>query len=181
LQLISSPSESHELASQVPDSGGVVFVPALFGLGTPHWDYGARGTLLGITRGTNRAHIVRSVLEGIAHRGADMIDSVVGETKLDIKSIRIDGGMSRNPSFVQALANATGRKIEVSPITEATTLGAAYLAGAKVSFWQSLEQATSTWKPAQIVEPTELLNRAQWHEAVSRARNWIPALSSLDF
>jgi glycerol kinase len=181
LQLISSPSESHELASQVPDSGGVVFVPALFGLGTPHWDYGARGTLLGITRGTNRAHIVRSVLEGIAHRGADMVDSVVGETKLDIKSIRIDGGMSRNPSFVQALANATGRKIEVSPITEATTLGAAFLAGAEVSFWHSLEQATTTWKPAQIIEPTELLNRAQWHEAVSRARNWIPALSSLDF
>lgn len=181
LQLINSPEESHELAAQVADSAGVVFVPALFGLGTPHWDYGARGTLLGITRGTSRSHVVRAVLEGIAHRGADMVESVVAATQLEVNSIRIDGGMSRNPTFVQALANATGRNIEVSPVTEATTLGAAFLAGVGVNFWSSLEQATSTWKPVKIVSPTNRLDRAQWHEAVSRARNWIPALSSLDF
>lgn len=181
LQLINSPEESHELAAQVADSAGVVFVPALFGLGTPHWDYGARGTLLGITRGTSRSHVVRAVLEGIAHRGADMVESVVAATQLEVNSIRIDGGMSRNPTFVQALANATGRNIEVSPVTEATTLGAAFLAGVGVNFWSSLEQAISTWKPAKIVSPTNRLDRAQWHEAVSRARNWIPALSSLDF
>lgn len=181
LKLIASPSESHEVAKQVPDSGGVVFVPALFGLGTPHWDYGARGTLLGITRGTTRAHIVRAVLEGIAHRGADMIASVISETKLEIKSIRIDGGMSRNPTFVQALADATGCTIEVSPVAEATTLGAAFLAGSGVNFWPSLDQAAKTWKPTQTVQPTRQLDRAQWHEAVSRARNWIPALSSLNF
>ncbi|MFM7257416.1 MAG: FGGY-family carbohydrate kinase, partial [Acidimicrobiaceae bacterium] len=115
-------------------SAGVMFVPALFGLGTPHWDYGARGTLLGITRGTSRSHVVRAVLEGIAHRGADMVDAVVAATQLEVKSIRIDGGMSRNPTFVQALANATRRNVEVSPVTEATTLGAAFLAGVAVSF-----------------------------------------------
>ncbi|NBO68309.1 MAG: glycerol kinase, partial [Actinobacteria bacterium] len=176
-----SPEESHEIAAQVDDSAGVVFVPALFGLGTPHWDYGARGTLLGITRGTSRSHIVRAVLEGIAQRGADMVDSVVEATKLEVGSIRIDGGMSRNPTFVQALADATRRTIEVSPVTEATTLGAAFLAGVGVSFWSSLDEATSTWKPAQIVTPNRQLDRAQWHEAILRARNWIPALSSLDF
>ena len=181
LKLINSPEESHEIAAQVDDSAGVLFVPALFGLGTPHWDYGARGTLLGITRGTSRSHVVRAVLEGIAHRGADMVDSVVAATQLEVNSIRIDGGMSRNPTFVQALANATSRNVEVSPITEATTLGAAFLAGVGVSFWPSLSEATNTWKPAQIVSPDKELDRAQWHEAISRARNWIPALSSLDF
>ena len=181
LKLINSPEESHEIAAQVSDSAGVLFVPALFGLGTPHWDYGARGTLLGITRGTSRSHVVRAVLEGIAHRGADMVDSVVAATQLEVNSIRIDGGMSRNPTFVQALANATSRNVEVSPVTEATTLGAAFLAGVGVSFWPSLREATNTWKPAQIVSPDKELNRAQWHEAISRARNWIPALSSLDF
>ena len=181
MQLVNSPEETHELAAQVADSAGVVFVPALFGLGTPNWDYGARGTLLGITRGTSRNHVVRAVLEGIAHRGADMVESVVAATQLEVNSIRIDGGMSRNPTFVQALANATGLDIEVSPVAEATTLGAAFLAGVAVNFWSSLEQATSTWTPAKIVSPTDRLDRAQWHEAVSRARNWIPALSSLDF
>lgn len=181
LKLINSPEESHEIAAQVDDSAGVVFVPALFGLGTPHWDYGARGTLLGITRGTSRSHIVRAVLEGIAQRGADMVDSVVEATKLEVGSIRIDGGMSRNPTFVQALADATRRTIEVSPVTEATTLGVAFLAGVGVSFWSSLDEATSTWEPAQIVTPNRPLDRAQWHEAILRARNWIPALSSLDF
>ena len=181
LQLISSPEESHELAARVADSAGVVFVPALFGLGTPHWDYGARGTLLGITRGTSRSHVVRAVLEGIAHRGADMVDSVVAATQLEVNSIRIDGGMSRNPTFVQALADATARNIEISPVTEATTLGAAFLAGVGVSFWTSLDEATSTWRPSQTVRPNSQLDRAQWHEATSRSRNWIPALSSLDF
>lgn len=183
--LINSPAESHDVASQVANSGGVVFVPALFGLGTPHWDYGARGTLLGLTRGSTRHHIVRAVLEGIAHRGADMIDAVMTETNLSMHAIRIDGGMSRNPTFVQALADATQKKVEVSTVTEATTLGAAFLAGIGVSFWSSMAEATSTWKPAKTVAPRgeidHLQSRAQWHEAVSRSRNWIPALSRLDF
>ena len=181
MQLIDTPQHSHDVASQVATSDGVVYVPALFGLGTPKWDYGARGTLLGITRGTTRAHVVRAVLEGIAHRGADLMEAAIADSGLPIETLRIDGGMSKNPTFVQALANATQRPIEVSPVTEATTLGAAFLAGVAVGTWKSLEEACSTWKPAVVVEPTATLNRAQWHEAVQRASGWIPELSGLDF
>ena len=181
LQIISTSQESHEIAMQVSDSGGVVFVPALFGLGTPHWDYGARGTLLGLTRGTTRAHIVRAVLEGIAHRGADMLEAVIADTKLSVSSLRVDGGMSQNLTFMQSLANTTGLNIEISPVAEATTLGAAFLAGIAVGTWPSISQATSTTKPAKVVTPTLKLDRAQWHEAITRSRGWIPSLSSLDF
>jgi len=181
LQIISTSQESHEIAMQVSDSGGVVFVPALFGLGTPHWDYGARGTLLGLTRGTTRAHIVRAVLEGIAHRGADMLEAVIADTKLSVSSLRVDGGMSQNLTFTQSLANTTGLNIEISPVAEATTLGAAFLAGVAVGTWPSISQATSTTKPAKVVTPTLKLDRAQWHEAITRSRGWIPSLSSLDF
>ncbi len=181
IHLIDSAEQSEQVASLVETSDGVVYVPALFGLGTPHWDYGARGALFGITRGTNRGHIVRAVLEGIAHRGADLVDAAVGDTGLTIESLRIDGGMSRNQVFIQALANASQRRIEVSPVTEATTLGAGFLAGAAVGTWASLPQAVATWRPAKVVEPNAVLDRDQWQHAVTKARGWIPALSSLDF
>jgi glycerol kinase len=158
-----------------------VYVPALLGLGTPQWDYGARGTLLGITRGTTRAHIVRAVLEGIAHRGADLVDAAKADTGCEITTLRIDGGMSRNATFVQALANATGLPVEVSPVTEATTLGAGFLAGVAVGTWNSLGEAVRTWAPRQTVTPTDHLDRETWREAVSRAAGWIPELSGLDF
>lgn len=181
MQLIDTPQQSHEVAAQVSTSDGVVYVPALFGLGTPNWDYGARGTMLGITRGTNRSHIVRAVLEGIAHRGADLVHAVITDTGLAIETLRIDGGMSKNPTFVQALANATELPIEVSPVTEATSLGAAFLAGVCVGTWDSLAQACSTWSPSAVIEPNAVLDRSQWHEAVKRASGWIPELSGLDF
>ena len=181
MQLIDTPQQSHEVASQVETTDGVVYVPALLGLGTPKWDYGARGTLIGITRGTTRAHVVRAVLEGIAHRGADLMEATIADSGLPIDTLRIDGGMSKNPTFVQALANATQRPIEVSPVTEATTLGAAFLAGVAVGTWKSLEEACSTWKPASVVQPNSILNRAQWNEAVQRSSGWIPELSGLDF
>ncbi|MEK7296056.1 MAG: FGGY-family carbohydrate kinase, partial [Actinomycetota bacterium] len=181
LRIIDTAAHSDDIAAQVTSSDGVVYVPALLGLGTPHWDYGARGSLFGITRGTTRAHIVRAVLEGIAHRGADLVEAAIGDTGLVIESLRIDGGMSRNATFVQALANATMRPVELSPVTEATTLGAAFLAGTAVGTWSSLSEATSTWKPAQVIDPTTPLDRTQWHEAVARSQGWIPALSSLDF
>lgn len=181
LHIIDTAAQSDEVAAQVASAEGVVYVPALLGLGTPHWDYGARGSLFGITRGTTRAHIVRAVLEGIAHRGADLVEAAVGDTGLSIKALRIDGGMSRNSTFVQALANASMRPVEVSPVTESTTLGAAFLAGIAVGTWSSLAEAVSTWKPALVISPTTPLDRTQWREAVDRARGWIPALSSLDF
>jgi glycerol kinase len=179
--LIDTPAHSHDVAAQCETTDGVVYVPALLGLGTPQWDYGARGTLLGITRGSGRAHIVRAVLEGVAHRGTDLVEAAESDGGISIDSLRVDGGMSQNPTFVQALANASGRPVEVSPITEATTLGAAYLAGLQAGTWGSLDDIEASWRPARIVEPEARLDRDQWAEAVSRATRWIPDLSALDF
>ena len=184
--LISSAGDSELLAASVDSSDGVTYVPALFGLGTPHWDYGARGSLFGLTRGSTRAHVVRSVLEGVAHRGADLYEAASAECDSVEPTIRIDGGMSQNRVFVEALANATGANIEVSPVTEATTLGAAFLAGTALSLWPNLTVATSHWAPQTVVAPSlgadvRTSSRAQWQEAVTRTRGWIPALSALDF
>lgn len=181
--LISSASESDSVASSVTSTDGVVYVPALLGLGTPFWDYGARGALFGITRGTTRAHIVRAVLEGVAHRGVDLVDAAEVDSGLSISEIRIDGGMSRNATFVQALADAAGRPVRVSPISEATTLGAGLLAGTASGQWPDLATATATISGATVVEPLGEpgIARQQWAEAVSRARSWIPDLSALDF
>ena len=179
--LIDTPEDSHTVASQCETTDGAVYVPALLGLGTPAWDYGARGTLLGLTRGTNRSHIVRAVLEGVAHRGADMVEAAEQETGLTIPTLRIDGGMSRNPTFVQALANASGKPVDVSPVVESTTLGAAFLAGAATGVWPDLAAATAEFTPLERVEPTARLDRAVWREALDRAAEWIPELSALDF
>lgn len=181
LGLIATAAESHELAASCADSGGVVFVPALLGLGTPEWDYGARGTLLGVTRGVGRAQIVRAVLEGIAHRGTDLVESAETDSGSGIPSLRIDGGMSRNPTFVQALADASQRTVEVSPVVEATTLGAAFLAGLEAGTWSGWDDIAATWNPSQVVEPVGVLDRDRWRQAVARAREWYPELSSLDF
>jgi glycerol kinase len=181
LGLISTSAESHDVASGCATSDGVVFVPALLGLGTSRWDYGARGTLIGITRGTGRAHVVRAVLEGVAHRGADMVIAAETDTGLSIPSLRIDGGMSANPTFVQALADASGKPVEVSPVAEATTVGAGLLAGLATGMWSGLGDIAQAWSPAQTVEPDQPLDRARWAEAVERAAGWIPELSALDF
>jgi glycerol kinase len=181
LGLIDSAAESHEVASRCETSDGVVYVPALLGLGTPRWDYGARGTLLGVTRGTERPHVVRAVLEGVAHRGADMVEAAQADTGHDIPTLRIDGGMSRNPTFVQALANASGKPVEVSPVVEATTVGAAFLAGVATGLWSDLGQTSTAWAPYAYVEPTGQLDREMWARAVERTASWIPELSALDF
>ncbi|MFZ9324866.1 MAG: FGGY family carbohydrate kinase [Ilumatobacteraceae bacterium] len=177
---------SDAIAATVESSDGVVYVPALIGLATPHWDYGARGTLLGLTRGTTRAHVVRAVLEGIAHRGADLLDATERDTGLHVERLKVDGGMSRNRVFTQALADATCRPVDICRETEATTLGAAFLAGVAVGVWNTLDEATSLVAPLRTVEPQSAAaasnnSRAQWHEAVHRSRGWIPALSALDF
>jgi glycerol kinase len=179
--MIDSAEESHAVAGGCETTDGVVYVPALLGLGTPHWDFGARGTLLGLTRGTNRSHIVRAVLEGVAHRGADMVEAAEADTGLTIDSLRIDGGMSGNPTFVQALADATGKPVEVSPVVEATTLGAAYLAGIATGVWDDLGATSAHWRPKHVVEPSGRLDRAEWAQAVARTTSWIPELSTLDF
>jgi glycerol kinase len=185
LGILADAAESHEVAASVADADGVIYVPALLGLGTPHWDYGARGTMLGITRGTTRAHVVRAVLDGIAQRGADLVDAAEAESGCVIAQLRVDGGMIENETFVRCLANATGKPIEVAPITECTTLGAGFLAGVAVGVWSDFEATASTWRPRRRVEPDAGADReaarSRWAEATARTAGWIPALSALDF
>ncbi|MBU3689934.1 MAG: glycerol kinase [Acidimicrobiales bacterium mtb01] len=186
MALIATAEESHALASSVSSSDDVWFVPALLGMATPTWDYGARGALLGLTRGSTRAHVVRAVLEGVAHRGADLLEAAVADhPTLDVDELRIDGGMSRNPTFVAALATAIGRPVAVSPVAEATTLGAAFLAGLAVDTWNGLDDVAAAWRPQAVIEPDPAVDRAdiraRWAEAVTRSTGWIPALSALDF
>ena len=181
LGVLADAAESHTVASACEDTGGVVYVPALLGLGTPRWDFGARGTLLGLTRGTGRPELVRAVLEGIAQRGADLVEAAEADTGLTIECLRVDGGMSANPTFVQALADATQRQVEVSPVLEATTLGAGLLAGLATSVWGSLDDIAGSWRPRAVVEPGRPLDRERWEKAVERAAGWMPDLSALDF
>lgn len=181
LGLIDTAADSEVLAAQVDDTGGVVFVPALLGLGTPQWDYGARGTMLGITRGTSAAHVTRAVLEGVAHRGTDLIEAAEADCGLQLDSIRVDGGMAANSVFVQALADASQRRIEVAPVMEATAVGAGYLAGLGRGTWGDWSEISATWRPSRIVEPVRSLDRDRWADAVERAKGWYPELSALDF
>jgi glycerol kinase len=155
----------------------------LLGLGTPKWDFGARGTLLGVTRGTTSAHVVRAVLDGVAHRSVDLVEAAERDTGLDIGALRVDGGMSANPTFIQALADLSRRAIEVSPVADATTLGAAFLAGLAVGVWNDIGDAVSLWEPQTIIEPggDRSADRARWADAINRAAGWIPELSALDF
>src|SRR5437763_1389600 len=147
LGLIESAAESDAVASRCADTGDVWFVPALLGMGTPAWDFGARGTLLGVTRGTGRPEVVRAVLEGVAHRGADLVEAAEADSGLSIGALRVAGGMSANPGFTQALADATQRQVELSPVIEATTLGAAFLAGMAVGMWKDTDDVAQYWTP----------------------------------
>jgi glycerol kinase len=181
LGVIADAAQSHDVASQCDDAGDVWYVPALLGVGTPTWDYGARGTLLGLTRGTARPEVVRAVLEGVAHRGADLVEAAEGDSGIAIPRVRVDGGMSANPTFVQALADATERIVEVSPVREATALGAAFLAGLAVGIWRDENELAATWSPRERVEPRRKLDRDRWREACRRAARWLPELSAVDF
>lgn len=181
LGLIATAAESHEVASSVESAGGVTYVPALLGLGTPAWDYGARGALLGLTRGTERAHVVRAVLEGVAQRGADLVEAAEADSGLSIPVLRVDGGMSANPTFVQAVADAAQRPVEVSPALEATTLGAAFLAGLATGAWAGWDDVADAWQPRLTVEPQGSFDRDRWRDALRRAGHWHEDLSALDF
>jgi glycerol kinase len=185
LGLIATSADSHDVASMCDDTDGVVYVPALLGIGTPKWDYGARGTLLGITRGTGRPHVVRAVLEGVAHRGADLLEAARADSGIDIHTVRIDGGMSANPTFAQALADAADCPIEVAPVTESTTVGAAFMAGLGVGVFSHMDDLDDLWTPARVVEPsdpgTHAQRRERWADALVRAGGWHADLSALEF
>lgn len=185
LGLIADAAETEILAASVRSSDGVTFVPALSGLGTPQWDFGARGGFFGITRGTSRAHMVRAVLEGIAQRGADLVDAAAQQTGTRLEELRVDGGMSANRFFVQRLADFTGLSIAVSPEREATTRGAGLMAlvGAGALTINDVEQL---WTPEDVYTPSlthaeRLAVRQQWAETVQRVEKTIPELSSVEF
>lgn len=181
LGVIADAAESEAVASACESTGGVFFVPALLGMATPAWDFGARGTLLGLTGGTGRAEVVRAVLEGVAHRGADLLEAAEADGGCRIPTLRVDGGMSANRVFVQALADACQRPVEISPVLEATTLGAAFLAGMAVGIWSDEDEVAATWSPRSTVGPAGKLDRRRWRDACERARGWIPELSALSF
>jgi len=186
LGIIDTAADSHRVAAACDDTGDVWFVPALLGLGAPVWDFGARGTFVGITRGTGRPEMVRAVLEGVAHRGADLLESAEADTAMTVETLRVDGGMSANPTFVGALADALGRPVEISPVTEATTLGAAYLAGIALGVWADEDDVAAAWNPSAVVEPrvTEsrrAATRSRWLAARERARATVPELTALEF
>jgi len=186
LRIIDDAAHSATVAAACDDTGDVWFVPALLGLGTPVWDFGARGTFTGLTRGSGRPELVRAVLEGIAHRGADLLESAETDSGLPIDTLRVDGGMTANPVFTQALADACGRPIEVSPVLEATTLGAAFLAGMAVGTWTDEDDVAAAWMPRAEVLPRHsdderTAARSRWLEARSRAEGAVPELSGIDF
>ncbi len=186
LGLLTSAEESEQVASRCDSSADVWFVPALLGLGTPVWDFSARGTLVGLTRGTGRSEIVRAVLEGVAHRGADLVEAAEADSGYRIESLRVDGGMSDNGVFVSALADATGRPIEVSPVLEATTLGAGLLAGLAVGTYGSTDDLAETFSARRTVHPARsetdrAAARGRWLEARAKAQGAYELASGVSF
>ncbi len=181
LGIIDSAEHSADVANECDTTDGVQYVPALLGLGTPDWDYGARGSLLGLTRGTNRSHVVRAVLEGIAQRAVDLITAIEADSEFTLDVLRVDGGMTANTVFIQALANATQRPVAVSPEREATALGAALLAQFGAGHRRSLDEIAGHWQPERTVEPNGALDREQWELALERSRGWHGALSAIEF
>lgn len=185
LGLINAPGDTEALAMSVESTDDVWFVPALSGLGTPQWDFGARGGFFGITRGTTTAHLLRAVLEGIAHRGADLVDAAQRQIGATIEEIRVDGGMTANTFFVQSLANYTGVPVTVSPQREATTRGAGLMALVSAGYL-SLEDVEQMWEPERVLVP-QLSDdrrhevRTTWAAQVARVEKTIPELSAVEF
>jgi glycerol kinase len=177
LGLITQAAETEALARSIGSNDGVYFVPALAGLGAPHWDPYARGTLLGLTRGTTTAHVARAVLESTGYQTRDVVEAMQRDTGLSLHVLRCDGGAVSNGFLMQFQADILGVPVEVPAITETTALGAAFLAGLATGYWQSRDELAHQWRVAQRYEPlmtaaerTRLYTR--WLKAVARARDW---------
>lgn len=173
LGIIKSSSEIEELASTVQDSAGVYFVPALTGLAAPYWDQYARGTIVGITRGTTAAHIARAALDGIAFQTHDIALAMAKDMEAPLKELKVDGGASRNNLLMQYQANLLGINVVRPKITETTALGAAYLAGLAVGFWKDIDEVKTQWQVERVFEPThdsEEIQQAKkgWEDAIKR-------------
>lgn len=177
LKIVKSAPEIEELAKQTEDNGGVVIVPAFAGLGAPHWDQFARGTIFGITRATTNAHIARATLEAIALQVKDAIDEMIRSSGVEIKQLNVDGGASVNDLLMQMQANILGCKVVRPEITETTALGAALLAGLAVGFWKDNDDIRARWGvdrtflPDKTVDNSDLLK--YWNKALERTKDWI--------
>ena len=178
LGIINTSAEVEALAQSVPDTGGVFFVPAFAGLGAPYWDAYARGTIVGISRGTTKAHIARATLAGIAYQSADVLEAMQRDAAIELTELRVDGGAARNDLLMQFQADVLGVPVVRPTVTETTSLGAAYLAGLAVGYWQSQEEIASQWQAEKRFEPVmpagERAERlAQWRRAVQRSQQWL--------
>jgi glycerol kinase len=177
LGLIKSSGEVEALAASVPDCGGVYFVPAFAGLGAPHWDQYARGSITGLTRGTTAGHIARAALEGIAFQVADVLDAMRDDSGIQTRQLRVDGGACTNNLLMQFQADLLQAPVTRPAVIETTALGAAYLAGLATGFWKGRGNVTAAWKAERTFEPAMSADevahrRSRWAEALKRARAW---------
>jgi len=177
LGIIQDSNDVEELAGSVADNAGVYFVPAFAGLGTPHWDQQARALIIGLTRGTGRAHIARAAVESIAFQTADLLTAMNADDHFTIHELRVDGGAARNDALLQFQADILQAPVVRSKISETTALGAAYLAGLAVGFWPSKEELAGHWHADRRFEPSMEAREAEqllarWHEAVGRSLKW---------
>lgn len=177
LKIIRSSSEIEKLAMEVKDNGGVYFVPALTGLGAPYWDQYARGTIVGISRGTTAAHIARAALEGIAYQTMDVVNAMILDAGVGLKELRVDGGAAQNNLLMQFQSNVLGGSVIRPQTTESTALGAAYLAGLAVDFWVDMADIQDQWFVEARFDPDPSfdthLEKKKWSEAVYRSQSWI--------
>ena len=177
LGIIRSSSEVEALASSVPDTGGVYFVPALTGLAAPHWDQYARGTIVGLTRGCNKYHIIRATLDSICYQVNDVLHAMAADSGIAMKSLRVDGGASANDYLMQTMADLSDLEVKRPCCVETTALGAAYLAGLAVGYWKSTEDITRNWSVDRVFQPAiseeERAKRIKgWNKAVRCAYHW---------
>jgi glycerol kinase len=180
LKLISSAAETEALAQQVDDNGGVYFVPALSGLGAPHWDMSARGAFFGMTRGVQREHLVRGVLEAIAFQAREVVAAVNEDCDRPIQMLKVDGGACRNNFLMQMQADVLGIPVERPVVLDATAQGAAFGAGLAVGFWQDYQALINSRQIDRVFEPGAGSAQAQahfkiWQKAVERSKNWVEA------
>lgn len=177
LGIIADSSEVEELARSEPDNGGVYFVPAFVGLGAPHWDSYARGTITGLTRGSTAGHIARAALESIAYQSADVIEAMESDSGTRLQQLRVDGGATANNLLMQFQADLLGVPVVRPKVRETTALGAAYLAGLAVGYWESAEEIGGLWQIDRTFEPGMSADhahslRTRWNKALSRAKAW---------
>jgi glycerol kinase len=178
LKIIASAEETQEMALSIADNGGVYLVPAFVGLGVPHWDPYARGTIVGLTRGSGREHIVRAALESIAYQTRDVLTGMQDDSGIELKELRVDGGAAQNDFLMQFQADMLGIPVVRPANTETTAAGAAYFAGLAVGFWKSLAEIGEMWQRERTFEPRMPASQreelaAGWTRAVERAKGWI--------